>query len=149
MKKILLLLPSGFEVYEASVFIDVIGWNNTFGTKDTKLFTCSINKSVESTFGIKIEVDFIIDDLEPNDFDALAIPGGFGSFGYLENAFSEEYLNLIRVFNNSNKIISTICLGAFPLAKSGILKNKNATTYNLMGGKRLEELKDFGVNVIK
>ena len=148
MKKVLLLLPDGFEIYEASVFIDVIGWNSTFGTKDTKLFTCSINKSVESTFGIKMEVDLITDDINPNEFDALAIPGGFGVFGYLDNAFSEKYLNLIRIFNDLNKTISTICLGAFPLAKSGILKNKRATTYNLMGGKRLEQLKDFGINVI-
>ena len=142
MKNVLLLLPNGFEIYEASVFIDVIGWNATFGTKDTKLYTCSINKSVESTFGIKIEVDFITDDINPNEFDALAIPGGFGLLGYLDNAYSEKFLN------ESEKIISTICLGAFPLAKSGILKNKKATTYNLMGGKRLEQLKNFGVNVI-
>jgi len=27
MKKVLLLLADGFETYEASVFIDVIGWN--------------------------------------------------------------------------------------------------------------------------
>ena len=27
MKKVLLLLADGFEIYEASVFIDVIGWN--------------------------------------------------------------------------------------------------------------------------
>ena len=148
MKKVLLLLPGGFEIYEASVFIDVIGWNGTFGTKNTKLYTCGITKSVESTFGIKMEVDFITDEINPKEFDALAIPGGFGVFGYLDNSYSEKFLKLIRIFNELNKIISTICLGAFPLAKSGILKNKKATTYNLMGGKRLEQLKDFGVNVI-
>ncbi len=27
MKKVLLLLADGFEVFEASVFIDVMGWN--------------------------------------------------------------------------------------------------------------------------
>jgi 4-methyl-5(b-hydroxyethyl)-thiazole monophosphate biosynthesis len=148
MKKVLLLLPNGFEIYEASVFIDVIGWNATFGTKDTKLYTCSINKSVESTFGIKMEVDFIIDDINPNEFEALAIPGGFGQFGFLDNAYSNKFLDLIRIFNESKKTISSICLGALPLGKSGILKNRKATTYNLMGGRRQNELKDFGVNVI-
>jgi len=27
MKRVLLLLANGFETYEASVFIDVLGWN--------------------------------------------------------------------------------------------------------------------------
>jgi 4-methyl-5(b-hydroxyethyl)-thiazole monophosphate biosynthesis len=38
MKKVLLLLAEGFETYEASVFIDVIGWNLIIGDGSTKLF---------------------------------------------------------------------------------------------------------------
>ena len=33
MKKVLLLLADGFETFEASVFIDVIGWNLVEGDK--------------------------------------------------------------------------------------------------------------------
>lgn len=36
------------------------------------------------------------------------------------------------------------CVAAFPLAKSGILKNRKATTYHLRGGYKREELKNFG-----
>ena len=32
MKKVLLLLADGFEAVEASVFTDVLGWNNLEGT---------------------------------------------------------------------------------------------------------------------
>lgn len=35
MKNILLLLAKGFETYEASVFIDVFGWNLTEGDRTT------------------------------------------------------------------------------------------------------------------
>lgn len=30
MKKILLLLANGFEIYEAGTFIDIIGWNSVY-----------------------------------------------------------------------------------------------------------------------
>ena len=75
MKKILLLLANGFEMYEAGAFIDVIGWNKTYGTKDTELVTCGLFKNIKSTFDIKINVDFTIDEIKPNEFVALGISG--------------------------------------------------------------------------
>jgi 4-methyl-5(b-hydroxyethyl)-thiazole monophosphate biosynthesis len=35
LKKVLLLLSGGFEVYEASAFIDVMGWNLVDGDGTT------------------------------------------------------------------------------------------------------------------
>jgi len=67
---------------------------------------------------------------------------------YYEEAYDEKLLELIRQFDNKNKIIATICVGALPVGKSGVLENRNATTYNLKGGYRQKELKTFGVNVI-
>ncbi len=40
----------------------------------------------------------------------------------------------------------SICVGALPVGKSGILKDKKGTVYN--SPIRREELKGFGVNVI-
>ena len=148
MKKVLLLLANGFEMYEASVFIDVIGWNDSFGSKNTKLYTCGKTKTLESSFGVKIEVDFIIDEIDPNEYEALAIPGGFEQYGFYNDAYSEKFTNLIQKFNELNKLISSICVGALPLGKSGILKDRNATTYNLMGGRRQRQLEEFGAKVI-
>lgn len=147
MKRILLLLSDGFEVYEASVFIDVMGWNNTYGTKDTKLFSCGISRNLKSTFGLKIEVDYTIDEIKPEEFDALAIPGGFEIYGFYKDAYSKEFQKLIQKFNKLDKIIASICVGALPLGKSGILKNKLATTYNLSDGLRQDQLKKFGVKL--
>jgi putative intracellular protease/amidase len=33
MKRVLILLSNGFEVYEAAAFIDVLGWASTFGSE--------------------------------------------------------------------------------------------------------------------
>ena len=53
---------------------------------------------------------------------------------------------LIRDFKAQNKFIASICVGALPLGKSGILKGKTATTYN--NPIRREALQSFGVKVI-
>ena len=146
MKKVLLLLSDGFEVFEASVFIDVIGWNLVDGDCSTELFTCGLRKEIKSAFNQKWIVDYLINDIEINDFDALAIPGGFEVYGFYKDAYDNRFLDLIRGFRANDKIIASICAGALPLGKSGVLKDKKATTYN--SAVRREALQGFGVNVI-
>lgn len=146
MKKVLLLLAEGFEIYEASVFIDVIGWNLEEGDRQTQLSTCALRKEIKSTFNQRFMVDCLVDEIDVNDFDALAIPGGFETYGFYEDAYKEEFLNLIRVFKEKEKIIASICVGALPVGKSGILSGKNATTYN--SPIRRAALKECNVKVL-
>lgn len=146
MKKVLLLLSEGFEVFEASVFIDVIGWNLVKGNCSTQLYTCALRKEIKSSFDQKFIVDYLINDIEVKDFDALAIPGGFEVYGYYTDAYNDTFLDLIRQFRQNEKIIASICVGALPLGKSGVLKGKSGTTYD--SEVRREALKGFGVNVI-
>lgn len=147
MKKVLLFLPQGFEIYEASVFIDVIGWNLVDGDKSTKLYTGGFTKEVKSTFDQKIIVDYLIDEINPDEFEALAIPGGFEEFDFYSEAYHEKFLDLIRTFNDKNKIIASICVGALPVGKSGVLNGRKGTTYNKKAI-RQETLKSYGVDVI-
>jgi protein deglycase len=146
MKKVLLLLADGFEIYEASVFIDVIGWNLVEGDGTTELVTCGFKKEIKSSFNQKFIVDYLIDEIDINSFDALAIPGGFEVYGFYKDAYDDKFLNLIRRFKTDNKIIASVCVGALPLGKSGVLKAKSGTTYN--SAIRREALQGFGVNVI-
>lgn len=146
MKNILLLLSNGFEILEASAFIDVMGWNLEEGDKSTKLFTCGLRKQINSSFNHQFTVDCLVKELDVNSFDALAIPGGFKNYGYYEDAFNEEFLSLIREFRSKNKIIASICVGALPMAKSGILNNKSGTTYNNEDYRK--DLVNYGVNLL-
>lgn len=146
MKKILLLLAKGFETFEASVFIDVMGWNLVDGDHTTKLYSCGATKEVASSFDQKVCVDYLIEDVQVNEFDALAVQGGFEEYGFWEEVYGDEIQNLIRKFNQQGKIIASVCVAAIALGKSGILKDKNATTYNLKP-LRQETLRSFGVNV--
>lgn len=147
MKKVLLFLANGFEVLEGSAFIDVMGWNFLEVDGSTKLYTCGINKEIKSSFDQKFIVDYTIDEIDSHSFDALAVPGGFEEYHFYKDAFDERFLTLIRAFNKQDKVIASICVGALALGKSGILKDKNGTTYNSQ--KRRDTLKSFGVNVIE
>lgn len=148
MKKILLLLAEGFEVYEASAFIDVFGWNNVYGSKDTKVFTCAKKKHIKSTFSLSVEVEKLLDKINADDFDALAIPGGFEIYGFYNDAFSSEFTEIIKQFDRQGKPVASVCVGALALGKSGILKQRNATTYNLSDKNRVNQLADFEAYVL-
>ncbi|MDO1501628.1 DJ-1/PfpI family protein [Winogradskyella maritima] len=147
MKKILLLLADGFEIFEASAFIDVMGWNLEEGDGSTILHTSGLSNTITSTFNQKLIVDYVINEIDINDYDALAIPGGFEQYHFYEQAFSEPFLEVIRKFREKGSPIASICTGALPIAKSGILNHKKGTTYN-KNPLRQDMLKEMGVNVI-
>ncbi len=146
--KTLIFLAKGFEIIEFSVFVDVMGWARNDHGHNTQTLTCGFEKEVVSTFGVRVVVDELIENINVDDFDALAIPGGFEVFGYYKDAYNEKFLNLIREFHSKGKIIASVCVGALPVGKSGILKNKSATTYHFQDGFRQKQLSEFGVNII-
>ena len=146
--KVLVFLAKGFETMEFSVFIDVMGWaRNDYG-HDIDVVTCGFKKQVMSTFNIQVLVDKTIEEVCVDDYDALAIPGGFEEFGFYDEAYDSSFLNLIREFNSKEKIIASICVAALPVGKSGVFKNRKATTYHLKNGKRQRQLSEFDVNVV-
>lgn len=146
--KVLLLCANAFETMEFSVFIDIMGWARDDYQCDIEVVTCGFQKIVTSTFGVPVTMDVLIEDISVEDYVALAIPGGFEEYGFYKEAYHEKTLQLIRGFDKLEKPIATVCVAAFALAKSGILKNRKATTYHLRGGYKQKELAEFCVNVI-
>ena len=149
MKRVLVILPNAFEVFEAAAFIDVLGWANEYGDTPIETVTAGTAAEIACTFGVlKVRPNVRLTDIVTADFDAVAIPGGFESKGFFEDAYSETVLETLRNFEESRKPVASICVGALPLAKSGILQGKRATTYHLMDGRRRKQLADLGANVI-
>ena len=147
-KKVLVFLAKAFETMEFCVFIDVLGWARVDYGHNLFVDTCGFTEKVISTFNVPVIVDKTIGEINVDEYDALAIPGGFGEFGFYEEAYDERFLKLIREFNAKGKIIATVCSGAFPVAKSGVLKNRRATTYHLQNGYWQNKLREFEVNVV-
>lgn len=147
-KKVLLLLANGFEAYEASVFTDVLGWSRAFGDIPVEVTTAGMNRKLKCTWNFTVIPEIQIDEVNVKDYDALAIPGGFEKAGFYDDAYHEDFLKLIKAFNSEKKIIASVCVGALPIGKSGILKGRKATTYHLLDGIRRKQLAEFGAEVL-
>jgi len=148
-KKILLLLCQGTELFEAAAFFDVMGWSTAYGAAPVQVVTASPrNSQVTCTFGMRLLVDLPVSDVDPTVFDALAIPGGFETFDFYADAYSPGVQELIRRFASLGKPIAAICVGALPLARTGLLNGRRATTYHLMEGRRRQQLSEFGALVV-
>jgi 4-methyl-5(b-hydroxyethyl)-thiazole monophosphate biosynthesis len=148
MKKVLLLLCKGTEIFEAAAFYDVLGWSGTDGSEPVQVVTVGLRTPVRCTFGLKVIPDVCLPEIDIEQFDALAIPGGFESFGFYTDAYSVPVTRLIKRFGELNKPVASICVGALPVAQAGLLTGRPGTTYHLMEGRRREQLAEFGVQVI-
>lgn len=147
MKKVLLLLANGFESYEASVFTDVFGWNLYEGDQNTELVSVGLHPVLSCTWGYSCIPMKQIEEVDLNDFDALAIPGGFEQANFYEDAFSEDFLSIIQHFDQANKPIGAICVAGLAVAKSGVLTDRFGTTYRFKNNPRQDQMKEYGVLV--
>jgi 4-methyl-5(b-hydroxyethyl)-thiazole monophosphate biosynthesis len=149
MKRVLLLLANGFEAYEASVFTDVLGWSSSSqGATPVEVTTAGRHQKLKCTWNFTVIPQTQLHEVNVEYFDALAIPGGFEKAGFYDDAYNEDFLKVIRSFDHEKKIIASICVGALPLGKSGVLKGRKATTYHLLDGIRRKQLAEFGAEVL-
>jgi len=144
MRKILLLLSNGFEALEASAFTDVFGWNKVMGDKKIELITSSLSPTIKSTWNFTVTTELPLKKVKVSEFQALVIPGGFGSAGFFTDTKDELFLSIIREFHEGKKIIVGVCTGVIPLAESGVLKGKYATTYLMDNDRYFMQLEKNG-----
>jgi len=147
MKHVLLLLAKGFEEYEASVFTDVLGWSRECGDIPVKVTTAGRHSNIKCAWNFTVVPEIMVEHVNVEDYDALAIPGGSEEAGFYEDAYHESFQRLIQDFNDKEKLIASVCVGALPIGKSGILLGRKATTYHLNNSIRRRQLAAFGVDV--
>ena len=147
-KKVLLFLAQGFEEYEAGVFTDVFGWSRVLGIEPIDMITTGLRPEIRCKWNFNVRPEIEFGKINVKDYDALAIPGGFEDAGFYEDVFDELFLNLIREFDKEEKVIAAVCAAAIPVGKSGILKGRNATTWDLSEGARRKQLASYGANVL-
>ena len=127
--KILLFLAQGFEDLEAVSIIDVFGWTQyREDIKKASVITTGFHPVVKSRFGLKVELDSLYSEVNPNDYQALVLPGGFYSYGF-DEAFDQRVLRLAKTIYRNGGYIATMCVGILPIAAAGLLNGKEATTY--------------------
>ena len=126
---ILLFLANGFEDLEAIAIRDVFGWTQyRKNLKKALVSTTGFHPIIKSRFGLKVETDLTFSEVNPKDYQALVLPGGFYSYGF-DEAFTEKIHKLASDIYYSGGYIATMCVGILPIADAGLLKGKQATTY--------------------
>lgn len=76
--------------------------------------------------GLEVKPDTLINDLKPEELDALVFIGGGGSEQYFEDALSH---NLARQMVQLDKVVGAICIAPVVLANAQVLQGKRATVY--------------------
>lgn len=148
MKKVLLFLSQGFEEMEAAAFIDVLGWTHTTdGVTPVETVVAGLRSEIKATHSLIVHPQNLLKDLDLNQFDALAFPGGYHDRGFTE-AYKPIVLDAIRSIHAHAGIIATICVAALPIAAAGLLVGKEAITYPLDEGRHIRYLVEHGAKIV-
>jgi len=108
-----------------------------------KVITASNKKGeAQGADGKKANVDLLISEANPEDFDAVLFVGGPGC---LENLDNKDSYQLAQKTIEKGKILGAICISPVILAKAGVLKEKKATVWSSpFDRKAIEILKENG-----
>ena len=92
--------------------------------------------------GGEVEVDLLVSEIYPADFDAVVFIGGPGCLEKLDN---EDSYKVARDTVSQNKVLASICISPVILAKAGVLSGKKATVWtNPLDKSAVKILQDNG-----
>lgn len=126
-KRVAIVVTNGFEQIEltdprdaledAGASTDIVsieddevkGWNHT-------------------EWGDRFAVDVPIDDADPDDYDALLLPGGVMNPDKLRR--DERVQRFVKAFFEEGKPVAAICHGPWTLIDAGVVKGRRVTSYH-------------------
>jgi protease I len=74
-----------------------------------------------------VKVDKTIEEVSPDDYDALLIPGGVGNPDQLRG--DENVVSFAREFYKAGKPMAVICHGPWVLVEAGVVRGKRLTSW--------------------
>jgi protease I len=77
-----------------------------------------------SKLGYPVKPDLAVADVEPADFDAVVIPGGFAPEGMRKH---KPMVDLVREVHQMGNLVAAICHAGWMLASSGIARGRRLT----------------------
>lgn len=79
-------------------------------------------------WGRPVKVDRTIDEVRPEDYDALVLPGGQINPDLLRT--EPKALEFIKAFWDTKKVVGAICHAPWLLIETGIAKGRRLTSYH-------------------
>ena len=121
--KILVFLANGCEDVEAITVIDYLR------RADIDVTSVSIHDTndIITKSNITLTADTNLNDIDPKEFDGLYIPGGTKGAEALRD--DDRVIDIVKTFNDEEKLIAAICAGPIVLNKAGVLADKRATSF--------------------
>jgi len=122
----------GILIFDEVEVLDFCGPFEVFSSASaedrTRLYTATIiaEKSdiVSCRGGLLVQPNHTIEDHPP--LDIIVIPGGYGTRREIDNP---RIIDWISAQHADNALTTSVCTGAFLLAKTGLLDGKRATTH--------------------
>jgi protein deglycase len=122
MNKVLVPLAPGFEEIEAITVIDIL---RRAGIEVVVAGTQA--GLIEASRKTKHAPDCTLDEVRPDDFDMIILPGGQPGATNLRN--DQRVRKAIETLQAKNRRIAAICAAPTVLAAYGVLKDRSATCH--------------------
>ena len=81
----------------------------------------------KTNWGIEVDVDKQLDEVSPDDYDALVLPGGVMNPDKLRQ--NKEAIAFVTAFLKEGKPIAAICHGPQMLIETGLIKGRKLTSF--------------------
>ncbi len=124
-KKVAILTDNGFEE------IELTSPKKALEDAGALVHIVSQQKTVKGWdhdhWGLEIEADINLADANPEDYDALMLPGGVMNPDKMRT--EEEYINFAQHFLETGKPLAAICHAPQLLIETGMLAERNMTSY--------------------
>lgn len=91
-------------------------------------------------WGDDFGVELSLDEADPDDFDALCLPGGVMNPDNMRR--DESVQRFVRSFFESGKPVGVICHGAWTLIDAGVVEGRRLTSYHTIQ----QDLKNAGAD---
>ena len=139
--RVLIVATDGFEEWE------LFGPRQILRKRGAEVVLASLNRNpiqatVHDDAGKTIRPDLTIDEVNPDDFDALILPGGVRNPDQLR--LHGNVIALIRAFAKQGKPIGAICHGPWLLVEADLLRGRTATSWPSIR----TDLRNAGANVV-
>ena len=90
---------------------------------------------IKGKHGYEMEVNRTLDEVDPDEYDVLVLPGGKAPETVRKQPGAVE---IARAFFEKNKPVSAICHGPQTLITAGLLKGRRATCYRTVAPEMME-----------
>lgn len=139
--RILIVATDGFEEWE------LFGPRQILQQRGAEVVLASLTRdpiqaTVHDDPGKTIRPDITIEEANPDDFDALILPGGVRNPDHLR--IHGNVIALVKAFAEEGKPIGAICHGPWLLVEADLLRGRKATSWPSIR----TDLRNAGANVV-